>query len=179
MKAFGLVGWSGSGKTTLMVQLIPELISRGYSVSTIKHTHHNFDIDRPGKDSFEHRAAGASEVMLTSANRWVLQHELRDEPEPDMDEMIARLSPVDLVLIEGFKRNRHRKLEVFRPVVGKPLLAREDETVVAVATDGPLDDISQPILGLNDVTAIADFILEDVGLPRIGEVPTDLHHGAA
>ncbi|MAO57298.1 MAG: molybdopterin-guanine dinucleotide biosynthesis protein B [Rhodospirillaceae bacterium] len=126
MKVFGLVGWSGSGKTTLLVNLIPELTARGLSVSTMKHTHHNFDIDRKGKDSYEHRAAGAHEVMLTSGKRWVLQRELRGEDEPDMDELIARMAPVDLILIEGFKSHRHDKMEIFRPSVGKPMLAVDD-----------------------------------------------------
>lgn len=166
MKTFGLVGWSGSGKTTLMVKLLPELIGRGHTVSTMKHTHHNFDIDTPGKDSYEHRAAGASEVMLTGSKRWVLQRELRAEPEPDMDTLIAHMSPVDLLLIEGFKRHRHAKLEVFRRQVGKPLLAAEDSSVVAVASDGPVPEVSVPVLNLDSVPVIADFILDFCALPK-------------
>ncbi len=162
-KIFGLVGWSGSGKTTLVVKLVPALMERGLSISTMKHTHHNFDVDKPGKDSFEHRAAGATEVMLTSSKRWVLQHELRDEPESDMDELVARMSPVDLVLIEGFKRDRHQKMEVFRREVGKPLLAPEDSSIAAVASDGPVPEVSVPVIDLNDLDAIADFIFAHCG----------------
>lgn len=188
MKTFGLVGWSGSGKTTVLVRLIPELTARGLSVSTMKHTHHNFDIDKPGKDSYEHRMAGATEVMLTSSKRWALQRELRDAPEPDMDDLIARMAPVDLVLIEGFKRHRHAKLEVFRPAVGKPLIAKDDDTVVAVASDGPVDEVTVPVLDLEDVVAIADFIIDHCGLGDIiearkgetaGAVQDKVEHGAA
>ena len=176
MKVFGLVGWSGSGKTTLLVNLIPELTARGLSVSTMKHTHHNFDIDRKGKDSYEHRAAGAHEVMLTSGKRWVLQRELRDEGEPDMDELIARMAPVDLILIEGFKSHRHAKMEVFRPSVGKPMIAAEDDTVVAVASDEVLQGLSCPVLDMNDVAAVADFIMAHCGL---ADASAKVSHGAA
>lgn len=178
MKIFGLVGWSGSGKTTLLVRLIPELIGRGLTVSTMKHTHHNFDMDQKGKDSYEHRMAGAREVMLTSGRRWVLQREFRDEPEPDMDALIARMAPVDLVLIEGFKRHRHAKLEVYRREVGKPLLALEDDTVLAVASDGQVPEVGVPVLNLDDVASIADFIVGHCGLaarPALAEAG----HGAA
>ena len=163
MRTFGLVGWSGSGKTTLMVKLIPEIKARGLTVSTMKHTHHHFDIDKPGKDSYEHRAAGATEVMVISSRRWALMHELRERPEPDMEDMIGQMSPVDLLLIEGFKSHRHAKLEVFRPSVGKPLLSDTDPTVVAVASDEALDGLAVPVLDLNDVPAVADFILAQVG----------------
>ena len=182
MKVFGLVGWSGSGKTTLLVRLIPELAQRGVSVSTMKHTHHNFDIDQKGKDSYEHRMAGATEVMLTSGKRWALQRELRDAPEPDMDELIARMAPVDLILIEGFKRHRHPKMEVFRPSVGKALIASEDETVVAVASDGPVDAVKVPVLDMDDVAAVADFIIEFCQLTPLTGSNTDADgaaHGAA
>lgn len=172
-KTFGLVGWSGSGKTTLVKQLVPAMIDRNLSVSTMKHTHHNFDIDKPGKDSYEHRAAGAHEVMLTSTNRWVLQRELRGAPEPDMDDLIALMAPVDLVLIEGFKRHRHEKLEVFRREVGKPLLALEDSTVVAVASDGPVPEVNVPVLDLNNIDLIADFIYAHCGFEAARR------HGAA
>ena len=114
MKVFGITGWSGSGKTTLMKALIPNLTARGLRVSTIKHAHHRFDVDKPGKDSYEHRAAGATEVMIGSANRWALMHELRDEPEPRLDDLIARMTPVDLLLVEGFKTEAHIKMEVYR-----------------------------------------------------------------
>ena len=164
MKTFGVVGWSGSGKTTLVVKLLPELIGRGLRVSTMKHTHHNFDIDRPGKDSYEHRRAGAGEVLLASSARWALLHEVRDNPEPDMDMLIGRMAPCDLVLIEGFKRHRHPKVEVYRAANGKALLCREDPTVLAVASDGPLPDAPVPVLDLNDVAGIADFIVEHCGL---------------
>ncbi|MGB0681601.1 MAG: molybdopterin-guanine dinucleotide biosynthesis protein B [Magnetovibrionaceae bacterium] len=164
MKVFGLVGWSGSGKTTLMIELVPELVRRGLKVSTMKHTHHNFDIDKRGKDSYEHRRAGATEVMVASSARWALMHELRAEPEEDMQALIDRMTPVDLLLIEGFKRHKHPKMEIHRPVTGKELLAAGDESIVAVATDGELDGLRQPQLDLNDVPAIADFILKYCGL---------------
>ena len=164
MKIFGLAGWSGSGKTTLVCQLIPELISRGLRVSTLKHAHHNFDVDKPGKDSYEHRQAGASEVMISSGNRWALMHELRGAPEPKVADLVAKMSPVDLLLIEGFKKAAHPKLEVHRPSVGKPLLCREDPHIVAVASDQALDGIELPQLDLDDVGVIADFIIAHCGL---------------
>lgn len=166
MKVFGLAGWSGSGKTTLACKLIPELISRGVTLSTLKHAHHNFDVDKPGKDSYEHRQAGATEVMISSGNRWALMHELRGAPEPTVEELIACLSPVDLLLIEGFKKESHPKLEIHRPSVGKPLLCREDPHIVAVASDEALDGLELPRLDLNDVAAIADFVLAHCGLDR-------------
>src|SRR5215472_2468511 len=135
MRIFGLAGWSGSGKTTLMTALIPEFVSRGIAVSTIKHAHHSFDIDKPGKDSWHHRQAGAREVMVASGQRWALMHELRGAAEPSLDELLARMSPVDLVLVEGFKSHPHDKLEIHRPALGKPLLCLEDRHVVAVASD--------------------------------------------
>ncbi|MBB3065341.1 molybdopterin-guanine dinucleotide biosynthesis protein B [Limibacillus halophilus] len=164
MKIFGLAGWSGSGKTTLMVKLLGELVSRGYRVSTIKHAHHAFDVDKPGKDSYEHRQAGAAEVMVSSAQRWALMHEHRGAPEPTVKDLVAQMTPVDLLLIEGFKRESHPKLEVHRPGVGKPLLQPEDPQVVAVASDSRLDGLSVPVLDLDDVSAIADFILTHQGL---------------
>ena len=129
MKIFGLAGWSGSGKTTLLTRLIPNLTGRGISVSTIKHAHHRFDIDTPGKDSYEHRKAGASEVMVTSVDRWALMHENRGKDEPDFDTLVAKMAPVDLLLIEGFKSYPHEKLEVYRTSVGKSLLAPEDDSI--------------------------------------------------
>lgn len=166
MKIFGLAGWSGSGKTTLMVQLIPDLIGRGLRVSTIKHAHHLFDVDQPGKDSHRHRTAGAQEVLITSAHRWVLMHENRADPEPPLAALLARLSPVDLVLIEGFKREAHPKLEIWRPETGKPLLAPDDPTMVAVATPraAALPALSCPRLDLDNVPEIADFICAHTGL---------------
>lgn len=168
MKVFGLAGWSGSGKTTLVVRLIPALVARGLTVSTMKHAHHGFDMDERGKDSFEHRQAGASEVLITSARRWALMHELRERGEPTMEELISYMTPVDLLLIEGFKKENHEKVEVHRPAVGKPLLCHDDPQIVAVASDAPLDaplpNLTLPLLDLNDVAAIADFIIERVGL---------------
>lgn len=165
MKVFGLAGWSGSGKTTLIRKLLPELIGRGLTVSTMKHAHHSFDIDRPGKDSYEHRAAGATEVMVASANRWALMHEHRGAPEPSAAELMRYMTPVDLLLIEGFKREAHEKLEVYRQANGKPPLHPEDPRIVAVASDVPLPGIDLPVLPLDDVPAIADFILTHCGLP--------------
>ncbi|PPR22016.1 MAG: Molybdopterin-guanine dinucleotide biosynthesis adapter protein [Alphaproteobacteria bacterium MarineAlpha10_Bin3] len=166
MKIFGLAGWKGSGKTTLVVRLLPELISRGYSVSTLKHAHHDFDIDKPGKDSFEHRHAGATEVMVTSARRWALMHENRDAPEPGVAEITAHMSPVDLLLIEGFKHHAHPKLEIHRPSTGHALLCRDDRHIVAVASDAPLPDVALPVLDLNDFCAIADFIAAHLNLDQ-------------
>jgi molybdopterin-guanine dinucleotide biosynthesis protein B len=164
MEIFGLAGWSGSGKTTLAARLLPELIGRGLSVSTMKHAHHDFDIDKPGKDSYVHRAAGATEVLVTSTNRWALMHENHGAPEPSMETLIRRMSPVDLLLIEGFKAYAHDKLEVHRPSLGKPLLAREDPRVVAVATDEPAKvDVPVPIFDLDDIAAIAGFIVDHCG----------------
>ncbi len=164
MKVFGLAGWSGAGKTTLVCALIPALGHRGLRVSTLKHAHHAFDIDTPGKDSYEHRRAGASEVMVASANRWALVHELRGAPELASEQLISRLTPVDLLLIEGFKRDTHDKLEVHRPSLGKPLLCTDDPHVVAVASDAPVPGLSVPRLDLDDVEAIADFIIAHCGL---------------
>jgi len=159
MRIFGLAGWSGSGKTTLLAAIIPELAVRGLSVSTIKHAHHDFDIDRPGKDSWRHRQAGASEVMVASARRWALMHELRGAAEPMLDELVARLSPVDLVIVEGYKRHPHPKLEVHRPSLGKPLLYPDDPHIVAIASDEPIA-APIPLLPIADAAAVADFILD-------------------
>jgi len=159
MRIFGLAGWSGSGKTTLMTALIPELVSRGITVSTLKHAHHAFDVDQPGKDSWRHRQAGAREVMISSRNRWALMHELRGAPEPTFDELVQRMSPVDLLLVEGFKRHAHPKIEVYRPSLGKPLLHPEDPLVVAIASDEMLPALVLPWLPLSDPGAVATFIL--------------------
>lgn len=164
MKVFGLAGWSGSGKTTLMEGLVRELCGRGLSVSTIKHTHHDFDIDRPGKDSHRHREAGAREVLLAGGQRWALMHELRGAAEPTLEEMLARMAPVDLILVEGFKAHPHDKLEVHRPTLGKPMLWPNDPRIVAVASDQALEGVGLPVLDLDDVTGVADFILGTVGL---------------
>ncbi len=164
MRIFGLAGWSGSGKTTLLIRLIPALTDRGISVSTIKHAHHRFDIDTPGKDSYEHRRAGATEVMVTSADRWALMHENPNHGEPDMDALVVRMSRVDLLLVEGFKSYPHDKLEVHRPAVGKPLLATKDDSIVAIASDAKLSDISIPVLDLDNIAGIADFIVTHCNL---------------
>lgn len=169
MEIFGLVGWSGSGKTTLMVQLIPELTKRGFSVSTMKHTHHKFDIDKEGKDSHQHRVAGASEVMVTSSSRWALMHELRGADEWDMEVLIEKMTPVDILLIEGFKTHKHAKMEIFRPALGKDQLWKGDDSVVAVATDEEIDGITVPRIDLNDIPAIADFIVDYLGLKAEGD----------
>lgn len=164
MKVFGLAGWSGSGKTTLMVKLVAAMAERGLKVSTIKHAHHDFDIDQPGKDSYRHRAAGASEVLIASGRRWALMHELGDAPEPTLPELLSRLSPVDLVLVEGFKFQPHPKLEIHRPAIGKAPLWTDDPNIVAVASDAALPEIGLPLLHLDDHDAIAEFILARVGL---------------
>jgi len=170
MTTFGLAGYSGSGKTTLLEDLIPRLTATGLRVSLIKHAHHRFDIDQPGKDSYRLREAGCSEVLLISEQRWVLMHELRGAPEPSLDEQIARFSECDLVLVEGFKHTPIPKLEVHRPSVGKPLIAGSGvETIVAIATDEAAVVAQQstlPILDLNDRDAIADFILHHQGFRK-------------
>lgn len=165
MKILGLAGWSGSGKTTLICKLLPELQRRGLSVSTIKHTHHDVELDRPGKDSYEHRAAGAQEVLLVSPRRFALAHEWGDASPPDLNRLIARLAPVDLVLVEGFREDPCPKIEVHRPALGKGRLRDAAVNVVALASDGGEADPSLPCLDLNDVSAIADFIVVHVGLP--------------
>ena len=159
MKVFGLAGWSGSGKTTLLVHLLPELTARGLRVSTVKHAHHRFDIDQPGKDSYAHRSAGATEVMVSAANRWALMHENRGGAEPDLNELVSHMSEVDLVLVEGFKSYPHSKLEVHRTVQEKPVLCHQDPHIVAVASDMSLPGLTVPVLHLDDMPAIADFIL--------------------
>jgi molybdopterin-guanine dinucleotide biosynthesis protein B len=166
MRIFGLAGWSGSGKTTLLTGVIPELAARGLTVSTIKHAHHEFDIDRPGKDSWRHREAGATEVMVSSSRRWALMHELRGASEPALDELVAHMSPVDLLLVEGFKQHPHPKLEVHRPSLGKELLYPGDPWVVAIASDEALE-APIPLLPLDDPGAVAGFIFRHLGFePR-------------
>lgn len=160
---FGFAGWSGSGKTTLIEKLIPLFVARGLRVSSVKQTHHDFDLDHPGKDSWRHRAAGAGEVLLASSRRWALLHEIGDEPEPSLAQHLARLSPCDLVLVEGFKRDNISKLEIHRPSLGKPLLYPEDGHIIALACDMPLE-APLPRLDLNDPVAIAEFILHHLSL---------------
>jgi len=157
-KILGIVGWSGSGKTTLIVQLIPELRRRDLKVATLKHAHHNFDVDKPGKDSFEHRKAGASEVIVSSALRWAHMHEVGDGKEATLAELLQRLSPCDLVLVEGFKTDRHPKLEVFRMETQKTPLYPQDDRIVAVGSDQKLLDATVPVVDLNDLEAVADLV---------------------
>ena len=177
MKVIGIVGWSGSGKTTLITTLLPLLRARGQSVSTVKHTHHGFDMDRPGKDTYRHREAGAHEVLVSSGKRWALLHEVEGD-EPPLPELLARLSPVDLVLVEGFKSHPFAKLEVHRPALGKPPIWPEHPQepsaagtagVVAVATDAPLPECDRPLLALNEPAAVATWMLNFLGLPDAPE----------
>jgi molybdopterin-guanine dinucleotide biosynthesis protein B len=163
-RVFGLAGWSGSGKTTLLTRLLPELIARGLSVSTVKHAHHEFDVDKPGKDSWNHRQAGATEVMVASANRWALMHEHRGSREPGLDELLKHMSPVDLVLVEGFKGEDIPKLEIYRAAVGKPLLCREDKSIVALASDQKVVGVELPQLKLDDIAGISRFITSHCGI---------------
>ncbi|HKO88404.1 MAG TPA: molybdopterin-guanine dinucleotide biosynthesis protein B [Burkholderiales bacterium] len=165
MKIFGFAGWSGSGKTTLIEQLIPRFVQAGLRVSLIKHAHHNFDVDQPGKDSYRHREAGAQEVLVSSAKRWVLMHELRDEDEPRLDEMIARVAPCDLLLIEGYKKYPLPKLEVFRTGNNKAFLHPEDPHIVGIASDVPVQT-KLPQFDLNDYDGVAAFIMQHNGLQR-------------
>jgi molybdopterin-guanine dinucleotide biosynthesis protein B len=159
MKVIGLVGWSGAGKTTLITRLLPELASRGLSVSTIKHAHHEFDIDQPGKDSHAHRAAGAKEVMIASASRWALLHELRGTPEPSLCDLLGRLAPVDLVVVEGFKQGVFAKIEVHRVGNGKPFLFPQDPSIVALASDAPPPFGPLPRVQIDHIAAIASLVL--------------------
>jgi molybdopterin-guanine dinucleotide biosynthesis adapter protein len=164
MRIIGLAGWSGSGKTTLVTSVIPVLVKRGLKVATVKHAHHEFDTDQPGKDSWLHRQAGAREVAIVSSRRWAIVHELSGEPEPPLVEVLAKLSPVDLVIVEGFKRHAHPKLEVYRAAIGKPLLHPEDDCIIAMATDAPLKEAQVPVLMLDDFEGIAN-VFEAEALP--------------
>jgi len=164
MRVIGLAGWSGAGKTTLLRRLIPALAVRGLQVSTLKHAHHGFDVDQPGKDSWQHRQAGAKEVLVGSGVRWALMHELRDEAEPGLPALLARMSPVDLVLVEGFKRESHPKIEVYRKANGKPLLHPGNPSIVAIASDVVLPGLTIALHDLDDVETIAD-IVEKCALP--------------
>ncbi|MEX2641984.1 MAG: molybdopterin-guanine dinucleotide biosynthesis protein B [Acetobacterales bacterium] len=163
MKVLGLAAWSGSGKTTLLGRLIPALVDRGLEVSTVKRAHHDFDVDQPGKDSHAHRQAGATEVLVSSARRWALMHELRGAPELDLQAILARLSQVDLVLVEGFKSAPIAKIEVHRHETGHPLLAPNDPHVIAVASDVPALQAPVPVLDLDDAGAIAGFVIDRLG----------------
>lgn len=163
MKIFGVVGWKNAGKTGLMERLVTEITGRGFSVSTVKHAHHTFDVDHEGKDSHRHRVAGATEVLLASRNRFALMHELRDQEEPTLSTLLGKLAPVDLVLIEGYKRDAHPKVEAHRAETGNALIAPEDPTIKAVAADVELT-LDRPVFDLNDTSSVADFILGHVGL---------------
>lgn len=163
MKLYGITGYKNAGKTGLMERLVTEITGRGFSVSTLKHAHHTFDVDHPGKDSFRHRTAGAQQVLLASGTRWALMSELRGAEEPPLSDLLQKLDPVDLVLVEGYKRDRHPKIEAYRGETNHPLIAKDDDTIRAVATDTTLD-VAQPTFDLNDTVAIADFILAEVGL---------------
>ena len=162
MRIIGFAGWSGAGKTTLIVKLIPALIARGLSVSTLKHAHHNFDVDKPGKDSYEHRMAGATEVLVASDQRFALMHELRGATEPSLAELLGKLAPVDLVLVEGFKRDSHMKLEVYRAANGKPLLYPDDPHIKAIVSDLPPNDVPPHLAQahIDDIEAVASLALQ-------------------
>lgn len=170
MKIFGVVGWKNSGKTGLVERLVTEITGRGFSVATLKHAHHSFDVDHQGKDSFRHREAGATEVLLASRQRWALMHELRDEDEPSLAQLLTHLSPNDLVLIEGYKRDDHQKIEANRAATGQPLIALTDDTIVGVASDHEPEGLKVSKFDLNDTVSIADFVLQQVGL--VTEKPT-------
>ncbi|MDG2096109.1 MAG: molybdopterin-guanine dinucleotide biosynthesis protein B [Paracoccaceae bacterium] len=163
MKVFGIVGWKNSGKTGLVERLVDDITNRGVTVSTMKHAHHNFDVDQKGKDSFRHRKAGAHQVLLSSDARWVLMTELRESLKPTIEEQLRKMDPVDLVLIEGFKTNDHLKIETYRSVTGQKLIAPSDKNIIAVATNDKVDTVV-PTLNLDDTKTIADFVLKTVGL---------------
>src|SRR5258708_714347 len=167
MRVIGLAGWSGAGKTTLVVRLVPELVRRGLTVSTMKHAHHGFDVDQPGKDSYRHREAGANEVLVASPRPWALLHENRHETEAPAAGLMRRLTPVDLLIVEGFKREGHDTLEIHRRETGNPLLYPQDRHIVAVLSDEPLPGCPLPVIGIDDVGAIADFIIAHCGLAAV------------
>jgi len=160
MRIIGIAGWSGAGKTTLLTKAIPRLVSRGLSVSTVKHAHHAFDVDKPGKDSHTHRVAGATEVLVSSANRWALMHELRGAPEPSLAELVAKLAPVDLVIVEGFKLASIAKVEVYRSAVGKPPLHPDDAMIRGIAADVPFPDAGRPVVAFDDTDAVVALMLQ-------------------
>ena len=166
MRVYGVTGWKNSGKTTLVERLVAELVARGFTVSTVKHAHHGFDLDQPGKDSYRHRAAGAGQVLVASRRRWALMTEIDGPEEPRLAALLARLEPVDLVLVEGYKRDAHPKIEARRAETARDLIAAGDATVEAVASDTALPGLDRPVFNLDDVAGIADFILGRVGLPR-------------
>lgn len=164
MKLYGVVGWKNAGKTTLVERLVTEIAGRGFSVSTVKRAHHMVDVDQEGTDSWRHRQAGAREVVLASATRYAIMHELRDEAEPALETLLGQMAPVDIVIAEGFKRGTHPKIEVRRADTAGPLLAATDPAVRAIASDTAQPDADRPVLDVNDIAAIADFILAETGL---------------
>ena len=164
MKVWGVVGWKNSGKTGLMERLVTEFVRRGHTVSTVKHAHHVFDVDQPGKDSYRHREAGAVEVLLSSRKRFALMHEHRGDAEPELEELLAKLAPVDLVLVEGYKRDRHPKIEAHRSETRNGLIAADDPTIRAVASDSGAEAEGRPTFHLDDTAAIADFIAAELEL---------------
>ena len=159
MRIIGLAGWSGSGKTTLLAKIIPRLVAHGYTVSTVKHAHHNFDVDTPGKDSHVHRMAGASEVLVASGRRWALMHELRDEPEPSIYDLLLKMSPVDLVMIEGFKAAHHTRIEVYRHEVRKPPLHPGNPYIAGIVSDTPFPGAAQPVVHIDDIDGVIELVL--------------------
>ena len=165
-KCFGIAGWKNSGKTSLVASLVTEISSRGFTVSTIKHAHHAFDLDTPNTDSFKHREAGANEVVLVSANRWAIQHELRGTEEPDFESMLTKLSPCDLVLVEGYKRENISKLEIIGPDVDRDLLWSNDDNIKAVVRDTKVEGCPLPYFHRNNIKEIADFILKTCGINK-------------
>lgn len=166
MKVFGVTGWKNSGKTGLVERLVQELTARGYAVSTVKHAHHSFDVDQPGRDSYRHRVAGAQEVVLSSYSRWAIMHELRGDAEPRLDDLLAKMSPVDIVIVEGFKGESIQKIECFRAEAGHEVLYPGDPLILALASDVPMPDADRPVIDLSDTAALADFVIERSGLKR-------------
>jgi molybdopterin-guanine dinucleotide biosynthesis protein MobB len=164
VKLFGIVGWKNSGKTTLVARLVTDLKSRGFSVSTMKHAHHAFDLDQPGRDTYKHREAGAQEVVISSSRRWAIMHELQRDENYTLDDLLAKMQPVDIVLVEGFKSNAHPKIETHRSQSEMPLVSAENKTIIAVASDCDVDTNGLPCLNLNDVPAVADYIIAQTGL---------------
>jgi len=164
VKLFGIVGWKNSGKTTLVARLVTDLKSRGFSVSTMKHAHHAFDLDQPGRDTYKHREAGAQEVVISSSRRWAIMHELQRDENYTLDDLLAKMQPVDIVLVEGFKSNAHPKIETHRTQSEMPLVSAENKTIIAVASDCDVDTNGLPCLNLNDVPAVADYIIAQTGL---------------
>lgn len=167
MRLFGVTGWKNAGKTGLMERLVSEITARGFTVSTVKHAHHSFDVDHPGRDSYRHRDAGAKEVLLASRNRFALMHEMRGEEEAPLSALLEKLAPVDLILIEGYKRDAHPKIEAHRAAACNPLIAPQDPTIKAIASDSALDSalaLDRPVFDLDDTKTIADFVLKEVGL---------------